>query len=303
MTNKKLLKIISILLALCLFMVGCGSKTAPSPAGSDQAGAKPGAEDSSGDPSANGSDAQQGSSEGSGSGDNSGASAQDAAPTPQQIAASMQDYTIGENGKAAPISVVDDNYLILVNKTHPLSSDYWPDDMVTVSKTVAGVGNADTHKLRKVAADALEEMFAAAEKDGIDIALRTGFRSYSYQNSLFNSYAANHGEAEANKFSARPGESEHQSGLCCDLGGKSEGYALSYSFGNTDEGKWVAEHAHEYGYIIRYIDGKTVNGEMQPGEITGYVFEPWHIRYVGVDVATEIVEKGITFEEYLGVLD
>ncbi len=277
-----------LILALCLGLSACGRKAAkPSaePGTQTEAGAKPG--ESAPESSAPSGETPEPPHE----------------PTPQEIAASMQDYTIGENGKAAPIGVVDDNYLILVNKTHPLSKDYWPDDMVTVSKTVAGVGNADTHKLRKVAADALEEMFAAAAKDGVDIALRTGFRSYSYQDSLFKSYVANHGEAEANTFSARPGESEHQSGLCCDLGGKSEGYALSYSFGGTAEGKWVAEHAHEYGFIIRYIDGKTVNGQMQPGEITGYVFEPWHIRYVGADVAAEIVEKGITFEEYLGVLD
>jgi len=193
--------------------------------------------------------------------------------------------------------------LILANKTHSLGSNYIPDDLVTVERFVTGVGNSDTHKLRKEAADALNEMFDAAEKEGLEIKLRTGFRSFDYQTSLYNGYVKDHGKEEADTFSARPGYSEHQTGLACDLAGKSEGYALSYDFGKTDEGKWVAEHAHEYGFIIRYIDGKTVNGKRQPGEITGYVFEPWHVRYVGVENAEKIYSQAITLEEYLGLVD
>ena len=218
-------------------------------------------------------------------------------------AAEMQDYSHAPGEDAKPINTVDDNLLLLVNKTHPLGKDYWPEDLVTVSRTVDGVGNSDTKKMRKVAAEAVEKMMADALEQGIDIRVRTGFRSYDYQTNLFNSYASKNGEAEANKFSARPGESEHQTGYACDLGGKTEGYALSYQFGNTAEGKWVYEHCSEYGFILRFIDGKTVNGVREPGEITGYVYEPWHIRYVGVDAATEIYERGICLEEYLGILD
>ena len=183
--------------------------------------------------------------------------------------------------------------LLLVNKTHPLDADYWPDDMVTIERHVEGVGNADTHQMRQVAADALNRMFDAAEKDGIYLKLRTGFRSYKYQEGLFASYAERNGEEAANRFSARAGQSEHQSGLCCDVGGKSQGYALSYEFGKTDEGKWVADHCAEYGFIIRYTEGKE--------DITGYVAEPWHIRYVGEKHAKNMTEQNITLEEYLGV--
>ena len=218
-------------------------------------------------------------------------------------AAEMQDYSHAPGEDAAPVTVVDDNLLLLVNKTHPLGSDYRPDDLVTISRTVDGVGNSDTKKMRKVAAEAVEKMMADALAQGIDIRVRTGFRSYSYQENLFSSYVQNHGEAEANTFSARAGESEHQTGYACDLGGKTEGYALSYKFGDTAEGKWVYEHCSEYGFILRFTDGKTVGGVRQPGEITGYVYEPWHIRYVGLDAAKEIYERGICLEEYLGVVD
>jgi len=185
--------------------------------------------------------------------------------------------------------------LLLVNKTHHLDKDYWPDDLVTVSSCVEGVGDSNTKKLRKVAADALEELIAGAAADGYQIKMRTGFRSYDYQVTLFNSYAQKNGEEAANKFSARAGESEHQSGLCCDVSSPSVGWAISYEYDDTPEGKWLEEHGHEYGFIIRYLPGKE--------DITGYNAEPWHIRYVGIDAATEIYEKGICFEEYLGITD
>lgn len=215
-------------------------------------------------------------------------------PTEQEEISAKPDA--GENTEPEPswweLNVAGNPDLILVNKTHPVESDYWPDDMVTIERHVEGVGNADTHKMRQVAADALNKMFDAAEADGIYLRLRTGFRSYDYQKSLFESYVKNHGEAEANRFSARPGESEHQTGLACDVGGKSQGYALSYEFGKTDEGKWVREHCAEYGFILRYLEEKE--------DVTGYVFEPWHIRYVGAEHAENMMKDNMTLEEYLG---
>ncbi len=196
---------------------------------------------------------------------------------------------------AYPLSAADSDYLVLVNKEWHVTKDYWPEDLVTVSKCVEGVGNADTHKLRKAAADALEKMIAGAAADGIDIRMRTGFRSYDYQVSLFDSYAKNHGEAEANKYSAKAGESEHQTGLACDLGGKSQSYALSDYFGDTKEGQWVKAHCAEYGFILRYTDGTLDT----PGEHTGYVYEAWHVRYVGTEAAKIITENNWTLEEYL----
>ena len=198
-------------------------------------------------------------------------------------------------GNASLTSRVTDDWLVLANKTHHLSEDYWPDDMVTVSSCVEGVGNSDTRKMRKVAADALEELIKGAAEAGYQIKMRTGFRSYTYQASLFSSYAQRNGEAAANKYSARAGESEHQTGLCCDVSSPSVGWAISYDYGKTDEGKWLASHCHEYGFILRYLEGKE--------DVTGYVYEPWHIRYVGKDAAAEIFNKGICFEEYLGITD
>ena len=211
------------------------------------------------------------------------------------------------NSSTYPISTVEDFDLILVNKTHGLSKTYWPEDLVTIERHVNGVGNDDTHKLRKVAADALNEMLDAAAAEGLDIRLRTGFRSYDYQTSLYNSYASRDGKAAADTYSARPGYSEHQTGLACDLGGATENFALSYKFGETKEGQWVWNHAHEYGFIIRFTDGETdANGKRQPGPVTGYVFEPWHIRYVGKDHAQAMCatyEVRDTLEEYLGIVD
>ena len=201
--------------------------------------------------------------------------------SPAARAASMQDYSLDPaTGMAKEITVVDDNYLLLVNRTHALSSKYAPDDMVTVKHSVAGVGiKGETDQLRKVAADAFEAMVAAAAKENITIKMRTGYRSYAYQRDrLYNSYVKQHGQKEADTFSAKPGQSEHQTGLALDIGGASQSYALTREFGNSKEGKWVAAHCHEYGFIIRYTDGT----KDAPGKVTGFISEPWHLRYVGL---------------------
>ena len=217
-------------------------------------------------------------------------------------AASMQDYTIDPTtGMAKEIKIVDDNYLLLVNRTHPLAQDYVPDDLVKVESVVAGVGVAgETDQLRKDAAEALEAMIKAAKEAGIEILMRTGYRSYEYQRDrLYEPYIKSYGQTYADTISAKPGQSEHQTGLALDLGGKSEDYKLSQNFGNTAEGKWVAEHCYEYGFIIRYTDGTAE----KPGDTTGFIFEPWHLRYVGVEAAKEIKESGKLLEEYLGILN
>ncbi|MCF0150300.1 MAG: D-alanyl-D-alanine carboxypeptidase family protein [Firmicutes bacterium] len=207
-------------------------------------------------------------------------------------ASSMQSYDHAEGEDAPAVSVVDDNLLLLINKTHPLSSDYKADDLQTVAKFTAGVGTDETHQMRRVAAEALQRLFEGAEKDGYDIRLRTGYRSYSYQSTLYNNYVKNNGKEAADRFSAQPGESEHQTGLCCDVG--VTGVSLT-GFNTRDEAVWIAAHAHEYGFILRYPEGKE--------DITGYMYESWHIRYVGEVIAKEIFEQGLTLEEYLGVTD
>jgi D-alanyl-D-alanine carboxypeptidase len=117
--------------------------------------------------------------------------------------------------------------------------------------------------------------------------LVSGFRSYSRQKTIYNNYVAIDGVTKADTYSARPGHSEHQTGLAFDVG------AIDDNYGNTAAGKWLANNAHKYGFIIRYPKGKT--------HITGYKYEPWHIRYIGTNHATTIYNKQITLEEYLNV--
>ena len=191
-----------------------------------------------------------------------------------------------------PLSTPTDDILVLVNKTHPVTRDYEADDLVTVEHCDPNVGTKDTKKMRKTAADAIETLIAGAKEDGYDIVMRTGYRSYDYQDYLFNSYASKYGEAEANTYSARPGQSEHQTGWCCDVG--VIGVALT-DFDYRPEAQWIAENSWKYGFILRYPADKT--------DITGYIYESWHIRYVGKDVAQYIYENDLTLEEYLGILD
>ena len=134
---------------------------------------------------------------------------------------------------------------------------------------------------------AFNAMQADAAAAGHNIYIASGFRSFSSQTTIYNRYKANEGQAGADTHSARPGHSEHQSGLAFDLN------TITQAFGSTPEGIWTAQNAHLYGFIVRYPQGKE--------SVTGYIWEPWHLRYVGVDVATTLYNSGQTLEEYLGV--
>lgn len=182
--------------------------------------------------------------------------------------------------------------LVLVNKRRNLPSDYRPEDLVIPDVKFSFDDIIDKRHLRKEAATALEKMFYDAEKENIILYAVSGFRSYSTQSYLFGNKVSKVGEEEANLLVARPGQSEHQTGLAMDISSKSANFSLIEDFGQTIEGQWVNENAHRFGFIIRYKRDTT--------DITGYSFEPWHIRYVGIDVATEIYERNITLEEYLG---
>ena len=136
----------------------------------------------------------------------------------------------------------------------------------------------------------LDRMIQDANEQGVQLVYRSGYRSYETQVQLYNSYVARDGEAAANKYSAKPGYSEHQTGLAFDVGSVNASDDFKTSFENTKEGQWVQQHVHEYGFIIRYLEGKE--------GITGYQYEPWHLRYVGKDLAENIHDQGITLEEY-----
>lgn len=129
----------------------------------------------------------------------------------------------------------------------------------------------------------------AAKKDNLNLTIISGFRSYNFQSSLYNNYVSRHGQAMADTFSARAGYSEHQTGLAMDLN------QISDSFGETKVGKWLDNNAYKYGFILRYPKGKSNE--------TGYKYEPWHFRYVGVSLATKLYNNGnwITIESYYGI--
>ncbi|MTI66338.1 MAG: D-alanyl-D-alanine carboxypeptidase family protein [Firmicutes bacterium] len=180
--------------------------------------------------------------------------------------------------------------LVLINKERNLPSDYKPKDLVIPNIRFPFKEDLPKKKLRKVAATSLEKMFNGADKKGIYLFGASGYRSYNRQKVLFDSYSKRYGKKAANKFSAKPGQSEHQTGLVMDVTSQSVGFRLKEKFGQTKEGKWIKKNAHEYGFIVRYPKGKE--------DITGYQYEPWHIRYVGKEVAENIYENNITLEEF-----
>jgi D-alanyl-D-alanine carboxypeptidase len=165
--------------------------------------------------------------------------------------------------------------ILIANKQYPLPSTYSPGES-------------------KEAREAFNEMAAAAKLDGFELIAFSTYRSYDYQTGLYERYVERDGSEAADRYSARPGYSEHQTGLAFDIGEvNNEQYYASEKFGETEAGKWVAANAYRFGFIMRYPEGKE--------KITGYMHESWHFRYVGIDVAEEIYKKNISLEEYLGI--
>lgn len=180
--------------------------------------------------------------------------------------------------------------LILVNKQNKAPSVPYTLIKPDVAPTKESV--SENIYMRPEAAHALEALFEAAAQDGVTLYATSGFRSYSTQKAIFDRRVEERGEATANRSVAKPGYSEHQTGLAMDIEGHSTlGTGLTDAFGESPEGIWVAAHCHEYGFIIRYPKDKT--------HITGYIYEPWHLRYVGQEAASEITSLGVTFEEYI----
>ncbi|SMO65098.1 M15 family metallopeptidase [Solitalea koreensis] len=184
------------------------------------------------------------------------------------------------------------NEIVVVNKLYSLPENYIPNDLIIPNVTFS-FGKQDIEKayLRKPAADALVKMFQAAKLDKITLAAVSAYRSYKRQKEVFNHGVQTKGHAEAAKLIAVPGMSEHQTGLALDISSKSNGYRLDENFANTPEGEWLKTNAHHYGFILRYQKGKE--------SITGYNYEPWHFRYVGVQVAMDLYNKDITLDEYV----
>ncbi|MDQ0214418.1 D-alanyl-D-alanine carboxypeptidase [Oikeobacillus pervagus] len=193
------------------------------------------------------------------------------------------------NGKK--IIANPENTLSLVNKHYFLPGEYTPTDLVRPNVRFS-FGDQDIEKsyLRKQAAKALEEMFSNAKQQGVHLFAVSGYRSYDRQVAILNNEIARVGETKASQAVAPPGQSEHQTGLSMDISAESVKFNLTEDFENTTEGKWLAENAHQYGFILRYPKGKE--------SLTGYKYEPWHFRYVGKQAAKEIYENKWTLEEY-----
>lgn len=193
-------------------------------------------------------------------------------------------------------STTDPNSLwVIVNKQHPLNPKAYVPDLAVPAVAMRGNITSDERQVSRQMAPALEAMFAGAKADGVTLNLQSGYRSYNFQVNLYNSYVRSSGQAAADTFSARPGFSEHQTGLAADVGGiTNQSCNVDQCYANTLEGKWLAAHAYEYGFIIRYPEPKQA--------VTGYEYEPWHVRYVGKDLAGEMHRTGIqTLEEFFGV--
>lgn len=182
------------------------------------------------------------------------------------------EYTYN-NGSEPVIEVVDGvtyvNGILIANKTYSLPEDFNPGGLHPDAKA------------------AFDEMRTAAAAEGITLKIISGYRSYSQQTKTYGNYVARDGKEEADRYSARPGHSEHQTGLAMDIN------SLQQSFADTAAGKWLAEHCAEYGFIIRYTADKEAE--------TGFMYEPWHIRYLGVEMAKAVTESGLCLEEYLGI--
>lgn len=183
-----------------------------------------------------------------------------------------------------------ESILVLVNKNRKLPEGYEPKDLTYPMVPLHGVSKEKT-LMRKEAANALEKLFEKAEADGISLTPVSAYRSYERQNSLYNYYLQIHGEEWTHAYSAVPGTSEHQTGLSIDVSSPNFGNKLEKEFGETKEGAWLSDHAHEFGYIIRYPEEKEV--------ITEYHYEPWHIRYIGIEHATYLYEKDLALEEVI----
>ncbi len=195
-------------------------------------------------------------------------------------------------------------YLILANKSHALGKDHTPTDLVTLTCAVAA---NRTFELRQDAANSLYAMMAAMNADGVDdVYVTSAYRSYEYQDGLYERYVSQHmneglsraeAEAKASTYSSRPGESEHQTGLCLDFTAKSVHGDLVEEFENTPAFAWLSQNAWQYGFILRYPKSE------EQVALTGYDYEPWHYRFVGRFAASEIYHGNLTLEEYLGATE
>ena len=214
-------------------------------------------------------------------------------PTPEPTATPVPT----EAPTPTPITVNTDTSSVtyLVNREYPLAEDFVPEGLTTPDVLFPFSDTTiDKAKMTPEAGAALALLFDAAY-DEAELTLYgvSAYRSYARQYTIYATNLATRGIAHTNRYSAAPGRSEHQTGLAIDISCASEGFGLETTFADTPEGIWVAENAHRFGFILRYPKDKE--------HITGYNYEPWHIRYVGTELAGYLYETGLTLDEYYGV--
>lgn len=207
---------------------------------------------------------------------------------PDKINTSKQQSSTNKTGtfdkKAQSISDPASLWLV-VNKKRPLNpSSHAPTDLVTPDIPLRSSSGSSEMQVRKPVADALKLMTAQASKESVQLMLASGYRSYGLQTAVYNGYVKTQGRAVADSQSARPGYSEHQSGLSADIEPASRQCEVEDCFASTPEGKWLATNAYKYGFIVRY--------PKDAQKIVGYKYEPWHMRYVGIELSTELHRVG-----------
>ena len=195
-------------------------------------------------------------------------------------------------GSKAPLSktiVTDkgDDLLVLVNKKIQLPATYVPSDLVSLVGSVSAVSGAS---LRKEAALALIDLINSAKASGMNLTIVSAYRSYAQQVAVFNGWASSAGLKSAESFSAKPGHSQHQLGTTVDFGVEGKSY-FNDSFGQTAEGLWLFQNAATFGYVLSYPKGKE--------SVTGYSYEPWHYRYIGIANAQKMDSLGLILEDFL----
>ena len=210
------------------------------------------------------------------------------------------EYEIDMKPYKNAITVSGKSYLTLVNKENPCGEDYTPETLSPIPSELTLYGKAV--QMEASAALAAEALVRELHARGYEhIVVTSGYRDYAYQQILFNTYLGNEQtkhpdwtleqcRAEVLTYSALPGESEHQTGLCMDLI-STNNPVLDATFADDPAYAWLVDNAHCFGFILRYPEGDE--------DVTGYSYEPWHYRFVGVDAASKIYKKGITLEEYL----
>ncbi len=186
---------------------------------------------------------------------------------------------------------------VIVNKQRPLNpKTYIPTNLIIADVPLRTNITDDESKVSVTIVPSLKNMLADAKKQDVSLDLQSGYRSYEFQAKLYGHYVTEQGMAQADSLSAKPGYSEHQTGLAVDIGSiANPGCNVRICFATTDEGKWLAQNAYKYGFIERYPKAKQ--------KITGYEYEPWHLRYVGVSLAKQIHEQdSITMEEFFDMM-